>query len=181
MPATLWRRRARAIGAGLRSRSARPSSFESVQRRWTSGFSPTSAPPKSRACPVEIGEQVCDDSYVSRTALIVDDHAGFRASARILLEDEGFDVVGEAADGRSGIDLARALAPDLVLLDIALPDVSGLDVADTLAGGDSLVVLTSSRQPVDFGARLRETEAAGFISKDDLSAETLAELLRGRT
>lgn len=128
---------------------------------------------------MEIGPGVCDDSDVSRTVLIVDDHPAFRASARTMLEDEGFDVVGEAADGGSALELARALAPDLVLLDVALPDLSGLEVAERLAGAPSKVVLTSSRQPSDFGARFRETSALGFISKDELSAETLEELLKG--
>ena len=52
---------------------------------------------------------LCDDSNMRPTALIVDDHAAFRASAKTLLQDEGFEVVGEAEDGRSGLELARAL------------------------------------------------------------------------
>ena len=63
------------------------------------------------------------------TVLIVDDHPSFRASARVLLEAEGFDVIGEAADGTSGIAEARRLRPDLVLLDVQLPDIDGFDVA----------------------------------------------------
>ena len=113
------------------------------------------------------------------TALIVDDHAAFRASARTLLQDEGFEVVGEAEDGRSGLELAQTLDPDLVLLDVALPDLSGLDVAAQLAGGHSKVVLVSSRDPRDFGARFRRANALGFIPKDSLSGETLNELLKG--
>ena len=116
---------------------------------------------------------------MSRTVLIVDDHAAFRASARTLLEDEGFDVVGEADDGESGLDLARALEPDVVLLDVALPDLSGFDVAERLEGGASKVVLTSSRQPADFGARFRTTAALGFIPKDDLTGEALEAVLDG--
>jgi DNA-binding NarL/FixJ family response regulator len=119
--------------------------------------------------------------HVRERVLIVDDHAAFRASARELLESEGYDVVGEAADGHSGLELADALGPDVVLLDVALPDLSGLEVAERLAEGSSLVVLVSSRRPADFGARFRETKALGFISKDDLSAETLHELLRSRS
>jgi DNA-binding NarL/FixJ family response regulator len=115
-----------------------------------------------------------------RTVVIVDDHPSFRASARTMLEDEGFDVVGEAKDGRTALELVRTLAPDVVLLDVALPDLSGLDVAERLADGPSKVVLTSSRKPSDFGARLRKASALGFISKDELSGETLAELLEAR-
>ena len=67
------------------------------------------------------------------TILIVDDNAGFRVQARALLEADGFDVVGEAADGISGLAAARTLRPDLVLLDIGLPDVEGFEVARELA------------------------------------------------
>jgi DNA-binding NarL/FixJ family response regulator len=112
--------------------------------------------------------------------VIVDDHPAFRASARTMLEDEGYEVVGEAEDGESGLELALALEPDLVLLDIALPDVSGLEVAERLADAPSKVLLTSSRRPSDLGSRLRKSNALGFISKDDLSGEALEELLKGR-
>jgi len=120
---------------------------------------------------------LCDHSNMRPTAVIVDDHAAFRASAKTLLQDEGFQVIGEAEDGRSGLELARALDPDLVLLDVALPDLSGLEVAERLAESRSKIVLVSSRDPLDFGARFRRTSAAGFIPKDSLSAETLRELL----
>src|SRR5262249_51415343 len=66
---------------------------------------------------------------MATTVLIVDDHAAFRASARLLLEAEGFDVVGEAADGGSAIEKTTALAPDLLLLDVQLPDIDGFEVA----------------------------------------------------
>jgi len=127
---------------------------------------------------VEFGPILCDHSGMRPTALIVDDHAAFRASAKTLLQDEGFQVVGEAEDGRSALELARALDPDLVLLDVALPDLSGLDVAERLAGSHSKVVLVSSRRPDDFGARFRQAPVAGFISKDELSGTALAELLQ---
>jgi DNA-binding NarL/FixJ family response regulator len=115
---------------------------------------------------------------VSVTVVIVDDHQMFRASARNLLEGEGFVVVGEAETGASALEIARALAPDVVLLDVVLPDIDGLEVADQLADTDSKVVLVSSRDPGDFGARFRRTTAVGFIAKDDLSPETLEELLK---
>jgi len=127
---------------------------------------------------VEFGPILCDHSGMRPTALIVDDHAAFRASAKTLLQDEGFEVVGEAEDGRSALELARALDPDLVLLDVALPDLSGLDVAERLAGSHSKVVLVSSRRPDDFGARFRQAPVVGFISKDELSGTALAELLQ---
>jgi DNA-binding NarL/FixJ family response regulator len=118
---------------------------------------------------------MCDDLYVAVTVLIVDDHPAFRASARTMLELDGFVVVGEAADGTSGIEQAGALAPDLVLLDVALPDMSGFDVAERLAPATK-VVLTSSRHRSDFGRRVRTSQAVGFIPKDDLSGEALRRL-----
>jgi two-component system nitrate/nitrite response regulator NarL/two-component system nitrate/nitrite response regulator NarP len=114
---------------------------------------------------------------MAATAVIVDDHAAFRASARRLLEVSGFEVVGEAADGETGLALARDLEPELVLLDIALPELSGFDVAERLAGTPSKVVLISSRQQGDFGRRVQRSGAVGFVSKDELSGETLLALL----
>jgi len=114
---------------------------------------------------------------VAVTVLIVDDHAGFRASARRLLELDGLAVVGEAADGASGLAAARALGPELVLLDVSLPDTTGYDVAAALAGGPSTVVLTSSRGQLDLGRRVRDCGAAGFVPKDRLSGTVLLALL----
>ena len=142
------------------------------------GANPETRQLEFRVCPVVTRRFLCDHLDVPTTVLIVDDHSAFRASARTLLEGEGFDVVGEAETGTSALELARDLEPDLVLLDVALPDLSGLDVADELAGTRSGVVLVSSREPADFGARFRRTPALGFISKDQLSAETLEEVLR---
>jgi DNA-binding NarL/FixJ family response regulator len=113
---------------------------------------------------------------LTTTVLIVDDHEPFRTAARRALETEGFRVVGEAGDGASGIALARELRPDIVLLDIVLPDTSGFAVADRLADVPSTVVLISSRGRADFGRRLSESRAAGFVSKDRLSGRRLREL-----
>jgi DNA-binding NarL/FixJ family response regulator len=110
-------------------------------------------------------------------AIVVDDHAAFRSSARRLLELVGYDVVGEAGDGSSGLALARELEPELVLLDIALPDMSGFDVAEALAGGRSSVVLVSSRAAADLGKRASRSGALGFIPKDRLSEDALRELV----
>jgi DNA-binding NarL/FixJ family response regulator len=114
---------------------------------------------------------------MAATALIVDDHAPFRAAARRLLERQGFEVVAEAEDGSSALSLAAELRPDLVLLDVVLPDVDGLTVAERLSGSPSAVVLISTRSRTDFGPRLERLDVAGFISKDELSPETLAAVL----
>ena len=110
----------------------------------------------------------------------MDDHAAFRASARRLLELSGFDVVGEAADGISGLALARELEPELVLLDVALPQMNGFDVAEQLSSTPSKVILISSRERRDFGRRVRQTGVLGFVSKDDLSTEAVLALLGQR-
>jgi DNA-binding NarL/FixJ family response regulator len=113
------------------------------------------------------------------TILIIDDHRGFRAEARALLEAEGFTVLGEAPDGASGLDVARELRPDVVLLDIGLPDIEGFDVAQALAidGPPPFVVLTSSREASEYGPRLRDAAALGFIPKDELSGAAIRSLL----
>lgn len=111
--------------------------------------------------------------------MIVDDHAAFRASARAALELDGFEVVGEAQDGRSAVELANELEPDLVLLDVVLPDVSGFDVAERLKDGSSKVILISSREQRDYGQRVQRSAALGFVSKDNLSGEALATMLGG--
>jgi DNA-binding NarL/FixJ family response regulator len=115
---------------------------------------------------------------VAATVLIVDDHAGFRSFARALLEAEGFDVVGEAVDGASALATARALAPELVLLDVALPDMDGFAVCDALLrdGAGPAVILTSSRDVSSYRRRLERSRARGFIPKSELSGPSLAAL-----
>lgn len=120
-----------------------------------------------------------DNRAVSTSVLIVDDHPSFRASARRMLEANGYSVVGEASDGEAAIAAARELAPELVLLDVQLPDIDGFEVAERLeALGDAPnVVLTSSRDGADFGDAVAASPARGFIAKADLSGTTLAELV----
>jgi DNA-binding NarL/FixJ family response regulator len=115
------------------------------------------------------------------SVLIVDDHPSFRSIARRLLEAAGFDVVGEAPDGREGIAAAEQLKPDLVLLDVQLPDLDGFEVAARLAdsGSDAVVVLTSSRAAADYAPLLKRSPARAFIPKAELSAAVLAGLLSG--
>jgi DNA-binding NarL/FixJ family response regulator len=113
------------------------------------------------------------------SVLIVDDHGSFRASARRLLEAEGFTVVGEAADGHEAIAAARQLNPDLVLLDVQLPDLDGFEVAARLSalGLRSAVVLTSSYAAAEYEPLLAESSARAFIPKAELSGAALTGLL----
>jgi DNA-binding NarL/FixJ family response regulator len=116
-----------------------------------------------------------------RRILIVDDHPSFRGMARALLESEGFEVVGEASDGASAIEAARALRPDAILLDVQLPDIDGFEVATTVLssqnGNAPAIVMTSSRDASDFGSLVEESGARGFIPKAELSAEAVSALL----
>jgi DNA-binding NarL/FixJ family response regulator len=113
------------------------------------------------------------------SVLIVDDHDGFRASARALLERHGLTVVGEAHDGDSALRFADELRPDVVLLDIQLPDRDGFAVAAELRELDDSpdVVLISSRPRTAFGRLVDESEARGFIAKAELSGERIIALL----
>ena len=116
-----------------------------------------------------------------RTILVVDDHPTFRATARALLEAEGFVVVGEAADGESALTAIGRLAPEIVLLDVQLPDIDGFEVAARAAGLDAVpqIVLTSSREASEYGPRLAAARALGFIAKDELSGAAIRALLDG--
>ncbi len=120
----------------------------------------------------------CDD-FVMPTVLIVDDHASFRATARELLQSEGFDVIGEAEDGASALEAVKRLQPEVVLLDVQLPDMDGFEVAARLGqnGHRASVVLISSRDASEFGGLVLRCGALGFITKGELSGERLAALL----
>src|SRR5689334_16351820 len=115
---------------------------------------------------------------MARTLLIVDDHAAFRASARALLESDGFEIVGEASDGESALRAAAALRPDVVLLDIALPDLDGFAVAERLRASPSApaVVLVSSRERGSYGQRIDAAPIRGFLAKRELSGAALEAL-----
>ena len=112
--------------------------------------------------------------------LIVDDHPSFRSCARAVLESEGYEVVGEAANGEEAIEVAAKLHPDLVLVDIGLPDSSGFEVAERMAALDDApaVILTSSRDRSDYGSSITDSSARGFIPKADLSVDALSLLLK---
>lgn len=112
-----------------------------------------------------------------RRLLIVDDHPGFRAQARALLEAAGYEIVGEAADAAAAIAAVDRLRPDVVLLDVQLPGRDGFSICAELAADGAAIVLISSRTAAEYGQRLRTAVARGFIHKPDLSRASMAELL----
>ncbi len=109
--------------------------------------------------------------------VIVDDHARFREQASRLLQLEKFTVVGAAATGSGGLELARQLNPDFVLLDIGLPDTIGFDLVPELHASGAAVVLTSSRASRDYGTRVEDSGAEGFISKGELTGDAIRSVL----
>jgi DNA-binding NarL/FixJ family response regulator len=115
----------------------------------------------------------------ARRVLIVDDHPSFRRCARTLLTAEGFEVVGEAEDGAAALLLAGELAPELVVLDVQLPDIDGFAVAERLLADDPAlqIVLVSSRDRSEYGPLIEASGARGFVSKGDLSGVELERLI----
>ena len=113
------------------------------------------------------------------SVLIVDDHADFRDAAAALLETEGFNVVGAAADGDAALAASKQLRPQVVLLDVQLPGLDGFAVAELLAHTPEppAVVLISSREAASYGPRLEAAPVRGFIPKRALSGAALAALV----
>ena len=126
------------------------------------------------------GPARCHHTSGLTTVLIVDDHPSFRATARALLQAEGFDVIGEAENGVAALREAKELHPDVVLLDVQLPDFDGFEVATRLTSRNGYipaVVLTSSRDSSDFGPLVPQSGARGFIPKAELSGAALKAVL----
>jgi DNA-binding NarL/FixJ family response regulator len=115
-----------------------------------------------------------------RSVLIVDDHAEFRESASALLEAEGYEVVGTAANGEAAMVEVKRLRPEIVLVDIQLPGIDGFCVAARLASSDAApaVILISSRDARAYGSRILEAPVCGFLPKRSLSGAALAGLVR---
>jgi DNA-binding NarL/FixJ family response regulator len=111
--------------------------------------------------------------------MLVDDHASFRASARWLLETEGYVVVAEAASGESALETVADVQPELVLLDVGLPGIDGFEVALAIRARcpRARIVLTSSRDLADLGEdRVSACGAAGFVDKAALSRAALGDV-----
>jgi len=117
---------------------------------------------------------------VAHTVVIVDDHPSFRASARAILEASEFEIVAEASNGAAALAAVAEHCPDVVLLDVQLPDMTGFEICDLLdeeAGRLPAIVLTSSRDLADYGDLVESSCARGFLPKAELSGEALAALV----
>jgi DNA-binding NarL/FixJ family response regulator len=123
--------------------------------------------------------ELLEELRPARRVLVVDDHPSFRRCARTLLAAEGFDVVGEAENGAEAVALAAERSPDVILLDIQLPDANGFEVASRLLASHPQleIVFVSSREASAYGSRIDASGARGFISKEELSGAALARLL----
>jgi DNA-binding NarL/FixJ family response regulator len=115
------------------------------------------------------------------SVLIVDDHDAFRELARTVLERNGFDVIAEASDGESALAMAARLTPEVVVLDVKLPGISGFEVTRRLLARlrPPTVVLVSTAEAADYGRMIVESGATGFMTKSNLSGDTLHAILRG--
>jgi DNA-binding NarL/FixJ family response regulator len=111
--------------------------------------------------------------------IIVDDQAPFLTAARLVVEaTEGFDVVGEAASGEASVALAKEVDPDLVLMDVNLPGINGLEATRSIlesADHRVVILLLSTYEESEFGDRIAECGAAGFISKSAFEPDGLRE------
>lgn len=134
---------------------------------------------RGRAVPT-IGEPpLSEDEAIARSVLIVDDSTAFQGSARALLEARGYAIAGTAADGAGALEAVRALRPDAVLLDVNLPDMNGVDVAERLARDDATlaVVLVSTLEVSALGRSVDACGARGFVAKSELASPRLVDLL----
>jgi DNA-binding NarL/FixJ family response regulator len=122
---------------------------------------------------------MADPDRMTTKLLIVDDHREFREFARMLLEADGFEISGEAPDGESALEAVQQQQPDVVLLDVQLPGITGFEVAERLAAYQTppRVILTSSRERSDYGSRLDRAPAEGFLPKRELSGAALLSAL----
>lgn len=118
----------------------------------------------------------------SMRILIVDDSTAFRRAARAMLEMDGFADVIEAIDGEEALTKVADLDPDVILLDIQLPGIDGLEVAERLdaTGHPPITLLISSRNASDYGRRLTSSPARAFLRKEELTMPTLTELVQPR-
>ncbi|HEX6330477.1 MAG TPA: response regulator transcription factor [Actinomycetota bacterium] len=109
--------------------------------------------------------------------LIVDDQEPFRMAARLVVEaTEGFEVIGEAETGEDSVEKARELRPDLVLMDVNLPGINGLDATRRILASDGhsvVVLLLSTYEEEEYAPRAAECGAAAYIPKATFGPDRL--------
>jgi DNA-binding NarL/FixJ family response regulator len=119
--------------------------------------------------------------FMSLRCLIVDDSPRFGEEARDLLEHEGIRVIGIAASGDEAVRLAKALRPNVALVDVSLREESGFDVARRLVDSSNekppAIILISTYDEREFSGRIEASPAIGFIAKTELSAKRIHALV----
>lgn len=117
------------------------------------------------------------------TVLVVDDQAPFRFAAKAVLRRlDGFELTGEASSGAEAIALVEELHPDLVLMDINMPGMNGIEAARQIVAAhpDVVVVLCSTYDVADLPADVAASGASGYVSKERFGAEVLRRLWEDR-
>jgi DNA-binding NarL/FixJ family response regulator len=115
---------------------------------------------------------------VAVRVLIVDDQEPFRLAARMVVEaTEGFEVVGEAETGEQSIEMARELQPDLVLMDVNLPGMNGLEATRKILQSSTgqVILLLSTYEEEEYAPRAAESGAAAYIPKSSFGPDRLAD------
>ncbi|OZY42736.1 DNA-binding response regulator [Pseudomonas fragi] len=110
------------------------------------------------------------------TVFIVDDHPVIRLALRMLLEHEGYEIVGETDNGVDAMQMIRECAPDLIILDISIPKLDGLEVLSRFSSINSTLktLVLTSQSPTLFAMRCMQSGAAGYVCKQEELSELVS-------